>query len=273
MARRRGSSELPDAPVPTSLGTVELRYDSDGVMVLLDGVESSHLDLDDPVHLVFEYMQQMQVVLRATHAGVARLRVLHLGGAGCALARAIDAEWTDARQIAVEIDAELATLVREWFDLPRSPRLRIRVGDAREQLGTIAPGSLNVVVRDAFSGRSVPDHLRTRELTVEVSERLRPGGLYLANLADSPPLRTARREIATVRSVFDHVVVIAEPAVLKGRRYGNLVIAAAHQPVHRAGLTRALRSLPVPAGIVGEADVVDLAAGASVLTDPAEPEG
>ncbi|WP_420115224.1 spermidine synthase [Pseudactinotalea sp.] len=270
MARRRGSTALPDAPVPTSLGTVELRSDSDGVMLLLDGVESSHLDLDDAVHLVFEYMQQMQAVLRATHPGAERLRALHLGGAGCAFARAVDAEWPQARQIAVEIDALLATYVRDWFDLPRSPRLRIRVGDARHELVTFVDGTLDVVVRDAFSGRHVPEHMRTQEFTTEVARRLRPGGLYLANLADSPPLRGARREAATVRSVFSHVVAIGEPGVLKGRRYGNIVLAASDQPVHRAGLTRALRSLPVPAGIIGEAEIEDFVAGASVLTDPPE---
>jgi len=237
-------------------------------MLLIDGVESSHLDLDDPAHLVFEYMQQMQAVLRVTHAEATRLRAVHLGGAGCALARAIDVEWPDARQTAVEIDATLASLVREWFDLPRAPRLRIRVGEARAELLTMAAGSLDVVVRDAFSGRDVPAHLRTQEFTAEVAQRLRPDGIYLANLADSPPLKGARREASTVRSVFAHVVAIAEPAVLKARRYGNVVLAASHQPVHRPGLTRALRSLPVPAGIVGEPEVLDFAAGASVFTDP-----
>lgn len=241
-------------------------------MLLLDGVESSHLDLDDPVHLVFEYMQQMRAVLRTTHPDARRLRAVHLGGAGCALPRAIDAEWADARQIAVEIDATLATLVREWFDLPRAPRLRIRVGDARAELLTMADDSLDVVVRDAFSGRHVPEHLRTQEFTAEVARRLRPDGIYLANLADSPPLKVARREASTVRSVFAHVVAIAEPAVLKSRRYGNVVLAASHQPVHRPGLTRALRSLPVPAGIIGEEEIIDFAAGASVLVDPLQEE-
>lgn len=268
MARRRGSSALPDTTVMTSLGTVELRSDSDGVMLLIDGVESSHLDPEDPIHLVFEYMQQMQAVLRTTHPGAERLRLLHLGGAGCALARAVDAEWTEPRQVAVEIDRELATLVREWFDLPRSPRLRIRVGDARTELVTFAEDSLDVVVRDAFAGREVPDHLRTQEMTAEVAQRLRPGGVYLANLADSPPLRQARREVATVRSVFSHVVAVGEPAVLKGRRYGNIVLAASQQPVQRAGLARSLRSLPVPAGVIGESEVDAFAAGATVFTDP-----
>ena len=268
MARRRGSSTFPSEPVSTSFGTVELRSDSDGVMVLLDGVESSHLDLGDPARLQFEYMQQMQAVLRGTHGGLDRLRALHLGGAGCAFPRAIDAEWSEPRQVAVEIDAVLASLVREWFDLPRSPRLRIRVGDARAELATFPDDSLDVVVRDAFSGREVPAHLRTREFTAEVAQRLRPDGLYLANLADSPPLRDARREIAAVRSVFAYVVAIGEPAVLKGRRYGNLVLAASPEPVHGAGLTRALRSLPVPAGIVTDGDIGAFAAGAAPFSDP-----
>lgn len=271
MPRRRAPSLLPDEPVITSTATVELRSDTDGVMLLLDGVESSHLDLDDPSHLVFEYMQQMMVVLRATHGDVDRLRAVHLGGAGCALARAIDARWSEPRQLAVEIDAQLAERVREWFDLPRSPRLRIRVGDARAELATLPEAGADVVVRDAFAGRHVPDHLRTVEFTEEVARRLRPDGLYLANLADSPPMKTARREAATVRSVFPHVVAIGEPSVLKARRYGNVVLAASHARVERDGLARALRTLPVPAGLVGEAELEDFVAGATPLTDPPPP--
>lgn len=252
-----------------STGTVQLRSDTDGVMLLIDGVESSHLDLERPANLVFEYMQQMLTVLEATHADRTGLRAVHLGAAGCALPRAIDAIWPDPRQLAVEIDAELARLVREWFDLPRSPRLRIRVGDARRELLTTPPASIDVVVRDAFADRHVPDHLRTVELTAEVAERLRPDGLYLANLADSPPLKAARREAATLLSVFEHVVAIGEPAVLKSRRYGNVVLAASREPVRRPGLERALRSLPVPASLIGGDDLVDFVAGASPWHDPA----
>lgn len=243
-------------------------------MLLLDGVESSHLDLADPTHLVFEYMQQMMEVLVSTHGGVdgGRLRAVHLGGAGCALARAIDARWAQPRQLAVEIDPELARLVREWFDLPRAPRLRIRVGDARAELATVREASADVVVRDAFAGRWVPEHLRTVEFTILVAERLAPDGLYLANLADSPPLKNARREAATVSEVFPHVVAIGEPAVLKGRRYGNVVLAASRVPVERAGLVRALRTLPVPAGLIGEREVADFVAGATPFSDP-EPDG
>lgn len=269
-ADRRAGDALPAGPVRTTLGTVELRPDDDGVLVLIDGIESSHLDLEEPRHLVFEYMQQMMTVLRSTHAGAERLRTVHLGAAGCALARAIDAEWVEPRQIAVELDAELAVRAREWFELPRSPRLRIRVGDARAELATMAEHSVDVLVRDAFAGRSVPDHLRTVEFTAEAARRLRPAGLYLANLADTPPLRDARREAATVSAVFDHVVAVAEPGVLRGRRYGNVILAASDAPVHRAGLARALRSLPVPATLVTEDELPDFIAGSTPFSDPVE---
>ncbi|MFV0427500.1 MAG: spermidine synthase [Beutenbergiaceae bacterium] len=247
---------------------VELRADSDGVMVLIDGIESSHLDLEDPSHLVFEYMQQMMAVLQLAHTTTQRLQVLHLGGAGCALARAIDAHWPQPRQLVFEIDALLAQYVRQWFTLPRSPRLRIRVGDARTELDSLTPQRFDVVVRDAFQGREVPDHLRTQEFTHAVQRALTPTGIYLANLADSPPLRLARREAATISAVFDHVIAIAEPGVLRGRRYGNVVLAASQAPVQHADLSRALRSLPVPAALVSEQALPDFIAGERPLRDP-----
>lgn len=270
MARRTGATDpsWPSQPVRTSNATVELRSDSDGVTLLIDGVESSHVDPADPSHLVFEYMQQMIEVLRVTHPGRQGLRAIHLGGAGCSLARAIDAQWHGARQLAVEIDAELARYVREWFDLPRSPRLRIRVGEAREVLQSRPPDAADVIVRDAFVGRSVPPHLRTLEFTRAVAQRLAPGGVYLANLADGPPFRDARREAATVAAVFGRVSAIAEPSVLRGRRGGNIVLVAAPGPLG-PDLARRLRTLPIPVQLLGFADMPDFIAGSTPFVDDA----
>src|SRR5699024_8466508 len=139
-----------------------------------------------------EYMQHMQAVLHAAFPPAGRpagrgLRALHLGAAGCALARAIDADWPDSRQLALEIDAELARLMREWLDLPRAPRLRSRVGDARAAL--TGPARYEAIIRDAFAERHVPPHLRTVGFTTEAAAHLTDDGIYLANVADRPPLR------------------------------------------------------------------------------------
>ncbi len=236
-------------------------------MLLIDGAESSHLDLADPSHLVFEYMQQMMAVLEES-IEIDRLRAVHLGGAGCSLARAIEAQWPNSRQIAVEWDAQLAGYVREWFDLPRSPLLRIRVADAREATESFPAGSKDVVVRDVFVDRQPPAHVRSVEFTQAVSSALTGQGIYLVNTADRPPLTLARREAATVAEVFEHVLAIAEPGVLKGRRYGNVVLAAAHHPLPARHLARRMRSLPIPATVLDAAATREFIGTFQPFTDP-----
>ncbi|HEY0118222.1 MAG TPA: fused MFS/spermidine synthase [Cellulomonas sp.] len=251
-------------------GTAELRRerdDPDGVTLYVNGVPSSHLDLADPTLLEFEYMQQMAAVVERLPAGP--LTAVHLGAAGCALARALDATRPGSRQLAVDVDPVLAALVRRWFDLPRSPALRIRVGDAREVLTGLPDASADVVVRDAFAGDGTPAHLATQEFTRQVARVLRPGGLYLANCADRPPLSQARAEAATVASVLGHVALVAEPGVLRGRRYGNLVVAASDDGdlLTSPALARALRTLPVPARILVDLELNDFVGHAAVRHD------
>ena len=48
----------------------------------------------------------------------------------------------------------------------------------------------------------------------------------MANVADGPGLAFARGQVATYLSVFAHVVAMAEPGIWRGRRFGNVVLAA-----------------------------------------------
>lgn len=243
--------------MPTSLGTAEVVPEPGAphrVTLFLSGAESSHLDLADPTALEFEYMQQMRVIVDLM-APPGPLRVLHLGGAGCAFARALAAERPRSTQLAVELDEALATLVRDWFDLPRSPRLRIRAGDARAVTEGLRPQSWDVVVRDVFDGGDIPQHLRTLEAGEAVRRVLADGGLYLVNLTDRPPLHQARVEVATLQELFGHVVVLADPAILRGRRYGNVVLAASDAPFPGTALGRDLRRLPLPVRLLTGRDV------------------
>jgi hypothetical protein len=264
---------LPEVPVRTATGTVEIQRhpgDPDGVTLLVNGVPSSHLDLVDPTRLEFEYMQQMAAILDRVADPGAPLRVLHLGAAGCTMARYVHATRPRSRQLAVELDATLAELVRVWFDLPRSPALRIRAGDARTELERRPDGSADVVIRDVFAGDTTPDHVRTVGFNEHVARVLAPGGVYLANCADRPPLESARAEVATLRAVFGDVVAIAEPGQLKGRRYGNLVLAGTADEglLGSADLARAIRSLPAPTRVLHGAELVGFAGNARPLRDP-----
>ena len=234
-------------------GTCELVRDTltaNGWTIEVNGVPSSHIDMDDPSQLDFEYMRAMAGLVRHHSFSDTRLRALHLGGGACTLARYFAAEYPDARQVVVELDGKLAELVREWFDLPRAPLLRIRVGEARAVTETLTADSRDLIVRDVFAGAVTPASLATVEFTEHVRRVLAPGGIYVVNCGDTRDLTLAKREAATIGSIFPNTVIIADPAMLKGRRYGNVVIAGCDVPLgEEPALARELLGGGVPAQV------------------------
>ena len=277
-ARRHHSSSaaepFPGLPplgedIPTPTGTVRLLRESDGsVVVEVNGVPSSQLH-PDPTHLVFEYMRWMFLVLEEWYreAPLPSLQVAHLGGGGCALPRAIAAFLPQSRQIVCELDAVLAEHAREWFSLPRSPQLRIRQADAAIALSTWRKDRFDVLIRDVFAGSQTPPGLIGREAAAAAGHVLRPGGLLLVNSASPQGSTRIADEAATLAEVFAHVGVIAEPAVIRGRRRGNTVLLASSAPLP-AGIERRLRSDPVSVRLLPQADVDRLIAAGTVLDFP-----
>jgi hypothetical protein len=261
-ARGRGQARGPGLSPglwPTSTGSVELvpdRGDPSSWTLYVNGVPSSPVHLADARLLDFEYLQWMAdaIELAAPAPPPQPLRALHLGGGACALPRHVEAVRPGSRQVVVELDAELARLVRTWLDLPRAPRLRLQVGDARAQLATRPPGSVDVLVRDVFAGDSTPRHVTTVEFTAEVARALAPGGLYLANAVDRTSAVGMRAEAAAARAVFPCVALALEPGVLRGRRHGNTVVLASDVELPLAALVRRLGSGAAPARVIhGEA--------------------
>jgi spermidine synthase len=276
MGRRRsnattdGPSGPPVGVHPIDTGTAEIvrdRSNPHAYLLLVNGVESSHVDVRDPAWLDFEYLRWMSAVIEAHVPAATRISALHLGAAACSLARHLIAVRPDSHHLAVDVDAELVRRVREWFDLPSAPALRIRAGDAREVTLGLAPDSRNVVVRDVFARAATPAPLTTLEFTASVRRVLRPGGVYLLNCGDRPDLGSARAEAATVAASFEHVAIAADPAMLKGRRRGNVVIAAADAPLEHPGLARELLGGGVPAQLWDDARVRAFALSSSPLRD------
>ncbi|MBE7188487.1 spermidine synthase [Jatrophihabitans endophyticus] len=229
---------------------VELLADADrpgGWLLLIDRIRQSYVDLDDPTFLDFEYVQAFADVVGALPAGP--LAVTHIGGGACTLARWVAATRPGSSQIVLEPDTVMTDLVRARLPLPKGERIRIRAVDGRAGLAGLRDASADVVVLDAFHGGRVPPSLTTSEALGEVARVLRPGGVFLANVADGPPVRYTRRLVATVRTRLPELLLIADPSVLKARRFGNVVLAASRQPLPLDEVRRASARAPFPRSV------------------------
>ncbi|CAH0122883.1 MULTISPECIES: fused MFS/spermidine synthase [unclassified Microbacterium] len=239
-----------------------------GFELVVDGTPQSHVDLDDPTHLHFEYIVRMGAVIDQLPVGP--LTAVHLGAGALTIPRYVEATRPGSRQQVIELEAPLAALVREHLPLPRGASIRIRIGDARAGVAKLPGalvGSCDLVVSDVYSGAQTPAHLTSVEFYRELSALLAPGGVLLVNVADGPGLAFARRQVATIAHVLPEVALLADTQVLKGRRFGNLVIAASAAPLPTEWLPRMLAAGPHPAKIAQDAEVAAFAKGASIVTD------
>ena len=248
-------SSLPTEPVATSFASARLEARDQGILLYLDETESSFIDLADPAYLDFEYHQHMDAAVKVLLGEDLPLNAAHLGGAACALARAWDATHPGSAQLAVEIDAKLAAYVRQWFDLPRSPRLRIRIDDAVVAAPSLKAEFWDVVVRDIFSGGTVPDSVCTPEFMHSCMNALKSEGLFLINAA-SAPTSQVQAQFAALAQISDFLVS-SDAAVARGKRRGNLVLVARKTGFSAEDfdhLSRAVRKLPLPAQLYHHSD-------------------
>lgn len=234
-------------------GTAELAQDLDlpgGWALLVNGTAQSYVDLDDPTHLEFEYVRRLGHLVELAAPQGSPLRALHLGGGGLTLPRFVAATRPGSEQRVVEVDARLVDLVLGALPLdPRWP-VTVDVADARAALAGVPDGSMDLLVVDVYAGPRVPAHLTSVEFLRSAARVLAPGGCYAANLADSTPLAFSRAQVATALAVFEHTCMVLEPDVLRGRRFGNVVLMASRRALPLDGLARRLAGDPFPATLV-----------------------
>ena len=286
MADRRGGRGEPAVRRLGDPDAVELLADPDrprAWTLLVGSTPQSYVDLDDPHYLDFEYMQRLGHVLDLAAPEGEPLRVLHLGGGALSLARYVAATRPGSRQLAVDSDAAVVDLVRERLPLRqpsrrtasrtssgpagRAGRVTVRVGDARAVLEELPAGSFDVVIADLFAGARTPAHLTSVEFAAAARAVLGKAGIFAVNIGDGPPLAHARARTAGALAVFAHACLMADAPVLRGRRFGNLVLAASDASLPVADLTRRVAADAFPARLLDGIDLDRFVAGAKPISD------
>ncbi|WP_250027564.1 spermidine synthase [Paractinoplanes maris] len=264
MAQRRRSGQVETV----GSGVAELQPDPDrdtAYTLLLDGAPQSHVDLADPTHLQFEYVRRMAAAIDLLAPPGQPLRALHLGGGALTIPRYIATTRSGSAQRVIEIDGPLIEFVRRALPLPAKANIRVRVADARAAVEGMRDAGYDLIVLDVFAGARTPAHLTSVEFAHEVARVLDPAGHLIVNITDGPPLRHAKAQVATIRAALPEACLIADASVLRGRRFGNLVVIAGRTPPPVAGLTRRAAGDWFPGRL--ETDLDRFAGGAAPVTD------
>lgn len=241
-----------------------------GRLLYLDDLRHSYVDLDDPAYLEFAYSQRIGDALSTLPPGP--LSALHIGGGGFSVPRHLRAVRPGSQSLVLELDPTVLEVGRDQLGLVTGPDLQVRLGDARQSLAALPDEAYDVVVGDAFGSLSVPWHLATEELVREVQRVLRPGGLYVLNVIDNPPLNFVAAETATLDAVFDEVLVMARTAQLRGAAGGNFVLVAGDGGLpDRARLLDLAAQRGEPGGVSDASQLDQIVGDAAVLTDDNAP--
>lgn len=236
-----------------------------GVTVLRDGHPQSHVQLDDPELLAFEYVQHFAVV--ASLLPDEPIAVTHVGGAGLTFARYLQHVRPGTPQIVLEPDAALTEAVRRELPLPRGHRIRVRAVDGLTGLNALRDNSAQLIVLDAYDDGRVPISLAGPSAWAQLARVAAAEGLVAANVADETDRRYLVRVLATAREYLPHLALIATHDVLKKRRFGNYVLVGSRSPLDVGSLRRGAARSPIPTGVRDEAEVTALARSGKPFTE------
>ncbi|MEH0927823.1 fused MFS/spermidine synthase [Micromonospora sp. CPCC 205558] len=242
-----------------------------GRTLLLNSAQHSYVDLADPKHLEYAYTKWIGAVADVAAPAGQGLDALHLGGGGFTVPRYLTATRPGTDNLVFEIDGGLVELGEQELGVRPGPQLRAVVGDARMLVAGEPTDSRDLVVGDAFGHLVVPWHLATREMAADVRRVTRPGGVYVQNVIDYPPLRFIRAELATVAAEFGHVALIAPPEALAEEQGANFLIVGSDAPLPLEAVRARLAEVDPRVSLLSGAALTDFVGAAMVLTDDYAP--
>lgn len=246
------------------------RFVDGAYQLVVDGTPQSHVNMDDPSDLFFEYIRRIGHVIDLLAEPGAPITAVHLGAGALTLPRYVEATRPGSNQQVIELEQDLVDLVRQELPWSKRANIRVRYGDAREVVAKLPAGlrgSTDLVVVDIFSGARTPAHVTSIEFYSLLKPLLAPNGVVVVNVADGSGLAFARSQAATLAHEFSFVAALAETQVLKGRRFGNLVFVASNEDSISEWMPRLLAGGPHPAKLVGGDEIREFIAGSPLVTD------
>ncbi|GAA1347850.1 fused MFS/spermidine synthase [Falsarthrobacter nasiphocae] len=200
-------------------------------ILVIGGREQSHVDVADPSHIFYAYLDRLRNGVEEFFPAAEPLRIAHVGAGALTLARALEATRPGSEHVAVDVEPRLVPFVLEH--LPFAGRLSVIAEDglAWAEAAASRGERADLVVVDIFTGQDSPAHLARAEYYSLLRRLLddRHGGLVAVNLGDDPPLDFTRAQLGHLREAFGDesaVVLATETEMLSRRVPGNSIALA-----------------------------------------------
>lgn len=152
--------------------------------LILDNLVHSYVNLEDPLHIEYQYEKIYADVLKWRFPKDSPLRTLTIGGGGYTFPRYIETYYPHARIDVIEIDPVVTKIVYTYLGLPENTRIRSFNDDGRWFVMNCRE-KYDVIFIDAYNDLSIPYHLTTREFAMQLRDILNPDGILLTNIIDN----------------------------------------------------------------------------------------
>jgi spermidine synthase len=138
----------------------------------------SEMNKTDPLELTMAYSRHMMTSVALVEKPK---RILIVGLGGACLQRFLYAKLPETRIDTAELDPQVLTVAKRFFNLKEDARQTVTIGDGRKFIEQ-SKDKYDIIMLDAFSATSIPYMLSTKEFLEATKARLADGGLVAANL-------------------------------------------------------------------------------------------
>ncbi len=209
---------------------IQVSTDGQYKQLSLDVLVHGIMSVKNPTQLVYPYEQLYGQVVDAKYKGDRPVKTFAMGGGTFTFPQWLERNHHGDTLVA-EIDPEVTETAREEFGLRDTPGVRVINEDARPALRDRPKDErYDLVLGDAFGDLAIPYHLVTKEFDEIVKDRLKPDGLYLANVIDGVHYDFLRSYIKTLMQTFPHVRLLVSPFQSQGQQQTFVIVASMQPP-------------------------------------------
>ena len=204
----------------TQSGLTKVTQDIGGILTLRfgqHGPRQSVVKKGDLDYLGLPYAKSAMIGLAFTQQ-LDRILVLGVGAGNIPMF--LRKHYSDAQIDVIDIDPQIITLAKRYFNLLEDDLLRAHAQDGRAFIENVQK-PYDLIFLDAYTAAGIPKHLATQEFLLALKKALKPSGAIIANMWSTPKVNPLYRSmLRTYQEVFQEVYTLRVPTA------GNKIVIA-----------------------------------------------